>query len=328
MLRRHARSSKGARGECRSNLFRRAVERPGENGWNGATRLTTHRVSKRMRRSAILLFASGCVLGTWGCASGWQPTAGSARPDAASQIQALGAVALTQPGATPMVASEVRLPLRLARLVAAQHAAQYLLHDRSRFRLTVSLKSRMLSALAGKDTVFKAPVGVATGLRLAYAGRSWRFQTPRGTRRVLRKTTNPVWTPPDWHYAETAYNYGLGLAQLPSKGVSLRTGAKLVIRDSVVGIVYPGREFAMLPTDEHLVFDGRVFIPPIGTLNRRVTESLGEFALDLGGGYLIHGTTNEASIGQASSHGCIRMRDDDLVWLFENVPVGTPVVIH
>jgi hypothetical protein len=328
VVRRHARCSKGARGECRSNFFRRAAKRLGENSWNGTTRLLTHRVSKRMRRSTILLFASGCVFSTWGCAHAWQPSAGSAHPDAASPIQSLGAVALTRPIVTHTAASELRLPLRLSRLVAAQHASQYLLHDRSRFRLAVSLNDRMISALAGKDTVFKAPVGVATGLRLAYAGRSWRFNTPRGTRRVLRKTVNPVWTPPDWHYAETAYNYGLRLARLPSKGVSLRTGAKLVIRDSVVGIVYPGREFAMLPTDEHLVFDGRVFIPPVGTLNRRVTESLGEFALDLGGGYLIHGTSNEASIGQASSHGCIRMRDDDLVWLFENVPVGTRVVIH
>lgn len=293
-----------------------------------ATRLTTHRVSQRMRRSAILLFTSGCVFGTWGCASAWQPSTGSTRPGAASQIQTLGAVALTRPSVTQTAATELRMPSRLESLVAAQRASQDLQLDKSRLRLVVSLNHRLLSAMAGKDTVFKTPVGVATGLRLAFAGRSWRFRTPRGTRRVLRKTVNPVWTPPDWHYAETAYNHGLGLARLPSKGASLRTGAKLVIRDSVVGIVYPGREFAMLPTDEHLVFDGRVFIPPVGTLNRRVTESLGEFALDLGGGYLIHGTSNEASLGQASSHGCIRVGGDDLVWLFENVPVGTPVVIH
>jgi len=218
------------------------------------------------------------------------------------------------------------MPPRLSRNLALQRATQQL--DKSRLRLVVSLRNRRLSAVSGKDTVFRAPVGVAHGLRLAFGGRSWRFQTPRGTRRVLRKTANPVWTPPDWHYIETALVYGLRVAKLSSKGVSLKTGAKLVIRDSVVGIVRPGARFAMLPTDEHLVFDGRVFIPPVGTLNRRVTESLGEYALDLGGGYLIHGTSNKASIGQAASHGCIRVDDDDLMWLFENVPVGTPVLIH
>lgn len=281
-----------------------------------------------MRSFAILVLAGGHALGTWGCAHVSQPIATGALPnDAATPIQSLGAVAFVRTtDISP--ASEVRVPPRLSRYLAGQRASQNLLLDKSRLRLVVSLDDRVLSAMAGKDTVFQAPVGVAHGLRLAFGGRLWRFQTPRGTRRVLRKTANPIWTPPDWHYIETALNYGLGVARLPSNGVSLRTGAKLVIRDSVVGIVRPGAAFAMLPTDEHLVFDGRVFIPPVGTLNRRVTESLGDFALDLGGGYLIHGTSDETSIGQASSHGCIRVRDDDLVWLFENVPVGTRVLIR
>lgn len=284
-----------------------------------------------MRSFAILVLAGGYALGTWGCAHVSQPIATGALPnDAATLIQSLGAVAFvrTTDVSAGGAATEVRVPVRFSRYLAAQHASQYLLRDESRLRLVVSLDNRMLSAMAGKDTVFRAPVGVAHGLRLAFGGRRWRFQTPRGSRRVLRKTANPIWTPPDWHYIETALNYGLRVARLPNNGVSLRTGAKLVIRDSVVGIVRPGAPFAMLPTDEHLVFDGRVFIPPVGTLNRRVTESLGDFALDLGGGYLIHGTSDESSIGQASSHGCIRVREDDLVWLFENVPVGTRVLIH
>ncbi|MGQ0639615.1 MAG: L,D-transpeptidase [Gemmatimonadaceae bacterium] len=284
-----------------------------------------------MSRFSILVFASACAIGTWGCAYASHPIAAGARPQGttphASSLSAVGFVRLTEVHAG-VAASELRIPVRLSRTLAAMRASQYSLSDRSRLRLVVSLNRRLLSAVAGKDTVFRAQVGVATGLRLAFAGRSWRFRTPRGTRRVLRKTEDPVWTPPDWHYAETAFNHRLRLAHLPSKGVVLSTGAKLVIRDRVVGIIYPGRAFAMLPTDEHLVFDGRVFIPPVGTLNRRVTESLGDYALDLGGGYLIHGTSNEASIGEASSHGCIRVRHEDIEWLFDNVPVGTPVLIH
>ena len=34
-----------------------------------------------------------------------------------------------------------------------------------------------------------------------------------------------------------------------------------------------------------------------------------------GPAYYIHGTPDEASIGRAASHGCIRMRDDDIVEL-------------
>jgi L,D-transpeptidase YbiS len=41
----------------------------------------------------------------------------------------------------------------------------------------------------------------------------------------------------------------------------------------------------------------------------------------------IHGTNHEEQIGEAASHGCIRMRNADLVELFERVEVGTPVVI-
>ena len=41
----------------------------------------------------------------------------------------------------------------------------------------------------------------------------------------------------------------------------------------------------------------------------------------------IHGTNHEESIGEPASHGCIRMRNADLVELFELVGVDTPVAI-
>lgn len=41
----------------------------------------------------------------------------------------------------------------------------------------------------------------------------------------------------------------------------------------------------------------------------------------------IHGTANEHSVGTPSSRGCIRMRNDDVIDLFEQVPVGALVVI-
>lgn len=41
----------------------------------------------------------------------------------------------------------------------------------------------------------------------------------------------------------------------------------------------------------------------------------------------IHGTPDEEPMGIPASHGCIRMRNEDLIELFERVPVGTPVLI-
>jgi L,D-transpeptidase YbiS len=41
----------------------------------------------------------------------------------------------------------------------------------------------------------------------------------------------------------------------------------------------------------------------------------------------IHGTNHEENIGEAASHGCIRMRNADLVELFDLVGLDTPVVI-
>ncbi|MDX2084557.1 MAG: L,D-transpeptidase [Candidatus Melainabacteria bacterium] len=49
------------------------------------------------------------------------------------------------------------------------------------------------------------------------------------------------------------------------------------------------------------------------------------FHQNSGGEYGIHGTDRPDSVGQFSSHGCIRMRDADVEHLFEAIRVGTPV---
>ena len=43
--------------------------------------------------------------------------------------------------------------------------------------------------------------------------------------------------------------------------------------------------------------------------------------------YGFHGTIDESLIGQAVSHGCVRMRNADIEALFELVEVGTPVLV-
>lgn len=39
----------------------------------------------------------------------------------------------------------------------------------------------------------------------------------------------------------------------------------------------------------------------------------------------IHGAPDEDRMGIPSSHGCVKMRNEDLVYLFDQVPVGTHV---
>jgi lipoprotein-anchoring transpeptidase ErfK/SrfK len=42
----------------------------------------------------------------------------------------------------------------------------------------------------------------------------------------------------------------------------------------------------------------------------------------------IHGTNHEDEIGQPASHGCVRMKNADLIALFDRVPIGAEVVIE
>lgn len=41
----------------------------------------------------------------------------------------------------------------------------------------------------------------------------------------------------------------------------------------------------------------------------------------------IHGTNGEDKIGTPSSHGCIRLRNDDVIKAYEMIPIGTPMLI-
>lgn len=57
---------------------------------------------------------------------------------------------------------------------------------------------------------------------------------------------------------------------------------------------------------------------------------LGKYALRLGyghGEYLIHGTNKDFGIGLRVSAGCIRLRADNIKWIFENTKRGTAVRI-
>lgn len=195
-------------------------------------------------------------------------------------------------------------------------------------RVVISLFERRLWLVEGRDTLLSAPAAVGMGVVKVH-GQEWDHSTPRGRRVVRAKETEPKWIPPDWHYLQAAARYRRPVVHLrPGRGVALRDGRRLVVRDSTIALVSPDGTQETVGSERSLVFDDTQFIPPVGTVNRAVPDVLGRFKLDLGDGYLIHGTNEGISIGFPSTHGCIRLDDADLAALFQATPVGTPVFIY
>jgi len=60
---------------------------------------------------------------------------------------------------------------------------------------------------------------------------------------------------------------------------------------------------------------------------RLAPTELGAYAMDLGEGYLIHGTLYERALGLSITHGCVRLGDRDLEAVYRTVRIGTPVYI-
>lgn len=66
---------------------------------------------------------------------------------------------------------------------------------------------------------------------------------------------------------------------------------------------------------------------PLKPEDRIETGVLGEYALGFGNGYFIHGTLYTRLLGTNITHGCIRLGDEPLEYLFHHVPLGTTLII-
>jgi hypothetical protein len=232
-------------------------------------------------------------------------------------------------GATT-VAIERRAPLYRSRVDSLAGVKAYEASKRdTHLRLVVSLEERRLWVVVGVDTVLEAPVAIGSGETLVFGEKVWSFDTPRGIRSVRGKDSDPHWTPPEWHYAETAKEHGLAVEKLTlGKPYKISNGRKIMFQDGEAGVMHPDSGFFLLPLEEEIVFDNTLFIPPVGSKNRKVQGELGKYKLDTGGGVLLHGTPHQTTIGKAATHGCLRLRDEDIEWLYDYVPVGTKVYIY
>ncbi len=153
-------------------------------------------------------------------------------------------------------------------------------------------------------------------------------------------------TTPCWAVDQTESNIEAGQAFSPS--------------DSKIVINVPARKLTLffhgLPVKQYPVGVGRLNFPtPKGQYkvlrkiidpgwenpykasspNTRIAPGKGNplgtrwigFKEDAGGEYGIHGTNRPQSVGQFSSHGCVRMKIPDVEEIFEHVTVDTPVEI-
>ena len=200
--------------------------------------------------------------------------------------------------------------------------------EKKGMRVLVSTEKRSLWVMRDSEAVFKAPIAVGRTKRLFYAGKEYDFTTPVGKRKVMSKGTMPLWVPPDWHYFEIAVDRGLEVVHLKNNSnIRLTDSTRIVVRGKDVGRINKFGNFWPFTPGNEIIFDGKIFIPPLNSNQRKVPEVLGTHKLEMGNGYLLHGTNEEGSIGEAVSHGCVRMYNEDVAQLYAMVPIGTPVYI-
>ncbi len=69
-------------------------------------------------------------------------------------------------------------------------------------------------------------------------------------------------------------------------------------------------------------------IPPVNHPSRYDAYALGAYKLDLGNGYMVHGTLYQRLLGKPVTHGCVRMGDEDLEEVYKTMSAGSKVYIY
>lgn len=70
------------------------------------------------------------------------------------------------------------------------------------------------------------------------------------------------------------------------------------------------------------------YLPPKDPNERFDPYSLGDYGLYMGDGYIIHGTIFKSLLGRRVTHGCIRLGDDDLEFVYRHARLGTKVYMY
>lgn len=68
-------------------------------------------------------------------------------------------------------------------------------------------------------------------------------------------------------------------------------------------------------------------VPPKNSPSRYESGVLGDYAMSIGDGYLIHGTIYKRFLGMPVTHGCVRLNDEDLEAVYNTLNIGSKVYI-
>ena len=212
--------------------------------------------------------------------------------------------------------------------------------------IVVSTAENKLYLMRGKEKIFEAICSTGKGAT-PVDGKTMIFDTPIGKLHIVSKETNPLWVPPDWHYAEEARKKGLRVVKLePGRSLDAETGShasgtgnslfswmggssshKFKVKNNTVVEEIDGVEHE-LPPGQMIESSGMLIVPPVGTPQRKFDKVLGAYRLNLGNGYAIHGTQMTDQLGRSVSHGCVRVGNADLERLFNMANVGDEVIIY
>jgi L,D-transpeptidase YbiS len=69
-------------------------------------------------------------------------------------------------------------------------------------------------------------------------------------------------------------------------------------------------------------------VPSLNHSSRFEYGVLGDYSLSLGQGYLIHGTLYKRLLGMPVTHGCIRLNDENLRFIYHTLNIGDRVYIY
>jgi L,D-transpeptidase ErfK/SrfK len=67
---------------------------------------------------------------------------------------------------------------------------------------------------------------------------------------------------------------------------------------------------------------------PKSETDRFESGTLGDYGLAFGNGFFIHGTLYTRLLGRSVTHGCVRLGDEDLKYLFQKTNIGTRIFIY
>ena len=163
------------------------------------------------------------------------------------------------------------------------------------YYLVVDIAAREFRLRKGDMIIREGPCAVGKGYTNS-GNNSWNFQTPTGERRITVKKKNPAWNRPSWYWQEKG-------ERVPDEFITFSPNMPAAEREEAYRI--------MSRRERNLV--------------RSVPGELGKYSLGLGDGYYIH---YGKQLGQAASHGCVRVGADDLEAIYKVLEVGDPVYIY